>query len=295
MPACVRRALSHAGDSPMRTPRMTVAPYRGHRSGSAISTAMALGRRSAAERRRGGDGRRRQLAPGRRRDLAGDAVDAEAVGPVRRQLELEHRLAHRQVALQRLADDPVTRQHGDAGALLLVAELLLAHDHAVALDAAQVGLLELEAVLEHGAAERDRHGVARLEVVRAADDLPHAAVGLPHLDGAEVELVGVGVLLLGQHLADDEAAEVLRVARRADPVDALHLGAGHGEDLGHLLDRAVPGDVLLDPAERDSHRDPPSFRTAAGSGRRCRRTGAGRGCRAAASPCAPPPCRRRSR
>ena len=41
MPACVRRALSHAGDSPMVTPRMTVATYRGHRSGSAISTAMA--------------------------------------------------------------------------------------------------------------------------------------------------------------------------------------------------------------------------------------------------------------
>ena len=137
------------------------------------------GGRSAAERARRRDGRRRQLQTGRRRDLTGDAVDAEAVRPVGRQLELEHGLAHRQVALQRLADDPRVREHGDAGALLLVAELLLAHDHAVALDAAQVGLLELEAVLEHGAAERDRHRVAGLEVVRAADDLPHAAVASP--------------------------------------------------------------------------------------------------------------------
>ena len=271
--------MSHAGDSPMVTPRMTLATYRGQRSGSAISTSIASAGGSAAERRRGGDGRRRQLQPGRRRDLAGDAVDAEAVRPVRGQLELEHGLAHRQVVLQRRADDPLVRQHDDARALLLVAELLLAHHHAVALDAAQVGLLELEAVLEHGAAERDGDGVAGLEVAGAADDLPHAAVGLPHLHGAEAELVGVGVLLLGEHLADDEAAEVLGVARSADPVDALHLGARHGEDLGHLLDRAVPGDVLLDPAERDSHRDR-LLRTAAGSGRRCRRTGAGRGCRA---------------
>ena len=116
--------------------------------------------RGAAQHRRSGGGRRRQLRPRRRRDLAGDAVDAEAVGPVRGQLELEHRLAHRQVVLQRRADLPVGRQHDDAGALLLVAELLLAHHHAVALDAAQVGLLELEAVLEHGAAHRHGDHVA---------------------------------------------------------------------------------------------------------------------------------------
>ncbi len=40
MPAWVRRALSHAGDSPTVTPRITVAPYRGQRSGAGISTAM---------------------------------------------------------------------------------------------------------------------------------------------------------------------------------------------------------------------------------------------------------------
>ena len=158
-----------------------------------------------------------------------------------------------QVVLQRRADDPLARQHDDAGALLLVAQLLLAHHHAVALDAAQAGLLELEAVLEHGAAERHGDGVAGLEVVGAADDLPHAAVGLADLDGAQAELVGVGVLLAGQHLADDEAAEVLRVARGADPVDALHLGAGHGEQLRELLHRALPVDVLLEPAERYAH------------------------------------------
>ncbi len=253
-----------------------------------------LGRRRAAERRRGRDGRRRQVQARRRRDLAGDAVDAEAVRAVRGEFQLEHVLGHRQVALQRVSDDPLAREHRDARALVLVAELLLAHDHAVALDPAQVGLLQSEAALEHGSAERDRDHVPGDEVVCAADDLAHAAVPLPHVDGAQVEPVGVGVLLLGEDPADHEAAQVVRLARGADPVDTLHLGAAHGQDLGHLLDRALPGDVLLDPAERDSHRVR-LLRTAAGSGRRCRRTGAGRGCRGAAWPCAPPPCRRRSR
>ena len=40
--------------------------------------------------------RRRQLGAGDRVDLAGDAVDAEAVDPVRVELELEHRLGDRQ-------------------------------------------------------------------------------------------------------------------------------------------------------------------------------------------------------
>src|SRR5665647_549429 len=82
---------------------------------------------------------------------------------------------------------------------------------------------------------------------------PNAAVGLPHLHGAQAELVGVGVLLAGEDLAHDEAAEVLGVARRADPVDALDLGARHRKQLGELLDGAWPVDVLLDPAERYSH------------------------------------------
>ena len=42
MPAWVSRALSQAGEAPTVTPRMTRAPYRAHRSGSAISTAIAM-------------------------------------------------------------------------------------------------------------------------------------------------------------------------------------------------------------------------------------------------------------
>ncbi len=154
------RRLAHldAADDPRRVARAQV--------GVRDLDGDGLGRRGAAEDGGLGDGRRRQLDAGRRRDLTGDAVDAEAVGPVGGELQLEHGLADRQVVLQGLAHDPVRGQHDDAGALLLEAELLLAHHHAVALDAAQVGLLELEPVLEDGAAERDGDDVARLEVGR---------------------------------------------------------------------------------------------------------------------------------
>src|SRR5665648_536940 len=101
----------------------------------------------------------------------------------------------------------------------------------------------------------DKLSLCTVEVGKANGGvkLIHAAVGLPHLHGAQAELVGVGVLLAGEDLAHDEAAEVLGVARRADPVDALDLGARHRKQLGELLDGAWPVDVLLDPAARYSH------------------------------------------
>ena len=112
------------------------------------------------------------------------------------------------------------------------------------LDAAQVGLAQLEAVLERGAGQRDGHGVARREVLGAADDLMHAAARRPDVDRAQPELVGVGVALLGEHAAHAEARQVVGIVRRAHPVDALDLGAAHAEQLGEHLGGAVPGDVV---------------------------------------------------
>jgi len=135
----------HAADHAHRVSRAEVGGRHLHGDGSFGG--------GAAQHRRTGGGRRRQLRSRGRGYLPGDAVDAEAVGPVRRQLELEHSFTDRQVVAQRTADLPVGRQHDDPRALGLVAELLLAQHHPVALDAAQVGLLQLEAALEDGAAQ----------------------------------------------------------------------------------------------------------------------------------------------
>ena len=85
------------------------------------------------------DRRRRQRQLRRRRHLAGHAVDRQAIGPVGGDFDLEDRLGHRQVVGKRRPQRPVGRQHDDAGAALLEAELLFGEHHAVGLDAAQVG------------------------------------------------------------------------------------------------------------------------------------------------------------
>ena len=210
--------------------------------------------RSAAHGRLA-DGRRREREGGRSRYLAGHAVDREAVGPVGRDLDLEDRLGDRQVVGKRRAHRPVGRQHDDTRARLLEAELLLGEHHAVGLDAAQVGLAQLEAAFERGPGERHRHRVAGREVLGAADDLVNAAAGRPGVDRAQPELVGVGVALLGEHPAHAEERQVVGVVGRPDPVDALDLGAAHAEQLGELLDRTLPGDVLTQPAHRYSHQN----------------------------------------
>ena len=100
-PAALRRAFSQAGEGPIVTSSKRRMVKRGHRSRSRTSTSKPgtppesdghAGPRRVGERR-----------AGRGVDLARDAVDAEAVGPVRRDLELEHVGGDRQHVGQRRA------------------------------------------------------------------------------------------------------------------------------------------------------------------------------------------------
>ncbi len=82
-----------------------------------------------------------------------------------------------------------------------------------------------------------------------------AATGLADVDRAQPELVGVGMAFLGDDPAHPEELEVVAVVRRPDPVDAFDLGAAHAEQLGELLDRTVPGDVVAQPADGHPHQN----------------------------------------
>ena len=116
-PAAIRRAFSHGGDGPIFTSSNSLAGE---------ARAQRRARRPRPRPRRPAPSRARVLVPRRRRqrraggrvDLARDPVDAEAVGPVRRDLQLEHVGGDRQHLGERRAGRravAVLVQHQDPG------------------------------------------------------------------------------------------------------------------------------------------------------------------------------------
>jgi hypothetical protein len=180
-------------------------------------------------------------------DLARDAVEAQAVGAVGRDLELEHLGGDREHIDERRARRELLVEDHDARVLGADPELVLGQDHPVGLDAAQLGHAELGAVGHDGAGPRHGHGLAGGDVGRAAHDLLGPVVA--DVDQAHAEPVGVGVAAGLEHLADDEALE------RVDAVvmDGLDLRAGHRQALLERADRQPRVGVLLEPFERDAH------------------------------------------
>src|SRR6185436_19541038 len=175
--------------------------------------------------------------------------------------------AHGRARLGRPGQDP--------DALVLVGELELAlrADHALALEAADLRLLELEPAGELDARERHGYVLPARDVARAAhdlDELPLAARA--DVDLAERQLVGVRVAAVLDHVADDDVREPGR-----EGLDALDLGRVDRQVVRDLLRReAGEIDVTSEPAVGDVHRASSLTRTAPGSaGRRP----SGGGCR----------------
>ena len=78
-----------------------------------------------------GPRRRLERRAGRGVDLARDAVDAQAVRPVRRDLELEHVGGDRQDVGQRRAGHEVVVEHHDPVVVGADRDLVLGQDHPV--------------------------------------------------------------------------------------------------------------------------------------------------------------------
>ena len=181
-------------------------------------------------------------------DLARDAVETELVRPVGRGLEVEHLGPERQDLLQRLPrPQPVGLQDHDPGVVGADLELVLGEDHPLGDLAAQLGLLELDPARHDRAGPRDGDRLAGGDVRRAAHDV--GGLVLADVDGADLQTVGVGMLLGGEHAADDEAVVRAHAARR-DPRD---LGPGHLQALGQLGGGDVGRAVLAQPFDGDVH------------------------------------------
>ena len=134
-PIALSRFCSQAGDGPFLTPRTRRSANAGqserrlaevelHRD-RAGEFALDRLRRALLERADVGGG-----------EVARDAVDAGAVRPVRREVDVDHRIVEAGVLRIALADRRVGRQVDDAVVVVGDLQLGLRHQHAAAFDAA---------------------------------------------------------------------------------------------------------------------------------------------------------------
>ena len=179
--------------------------------------------------------------------LAGDAVDREAVGPVRRDLEHEHIGGEREHIRELVTGLEEAIEHHDAVVLGPDRKLVLGQNHPLGLDPAQLGRLQLGPVGHHRSGPRDRDRVSGAYVRRAADDLRRLAIA--DVDPAEAEAVGVRVRARLEHPTHNEPLE----RAHAVVLDALDLGPGHGQALGERARVFRRSAVVVKPFERYAH------------------------------------------
>ena len=194
-----------------------------------------------------------QRAETRGRQIAGDAVHAQAIGAVGRYLDLDHRIVEAQRLGGRRAGRGLGRQVDDAAVVVAQLQLAEGAQHAVALLAADLARLQRHVRAGNVAAGRREDALhAGARVGRAAHDLHQAAAGI---DSAQPEPIGIGMLHRLDDVADHEALE--RLARVGD---ALDLEPEHGEPVAQLGQCRLGVEMLPEPRQRELHRPSPPVR-----------------------------------
>ena len=247
-----------------RRPRTTRAVKRGQRSGSSttISIPAAAARRPAPGSSDHGGGRQRRA--GRGVDLARDAVDAEAVGPVRRDLELEHVGRDREHVGQRRA----RARRRSSSTRIPAWSVPIASSSSARIIPFETTPRSFAApsFVPSGITAPGRATATVWpggDVRRAADDLRGSPS--PTSTWQTRQPVGVRVLLGAEHAPDDEVRAAAADAVVVDPVD---LGAGHRR-AASASSRTPAGRARR---TRAASRAGASCRTAPGSAGRCRRS-----------------------
>ena len=181
-----------------------------------------------------------------RAHLARKARDGEAVGAVRRDFQVEHRVGHVEVLGDGLAHRRVVGEDPDAVVVLADAQLALRTAHAAARDAAQLRLLDLEVAGQNRADRGDGELDARLDVRGAAHDLQR--LFLPDVHRDDVHVVAVGVRFARLDVAHDHAIE-----RGAERFHALDAGAGQIQLIAERLRVGRNLHVFAQPFQRYLH------------------------------------------
>ena len=180
-----------------------------------------------------------------RAHLARKALHGQAVGTVRRDLEVEHRVREALPLGELGPERRVFGQHHDARVVAANAQLACRADHAVALDAAKLGFLDLDVAGQHRANRGDGDLLTSRDVGGAADDL-RGLLAVAKVDGRDVHMVAIGVRLAGEHVSDLDALQV-----GAHLADALDAGAGQVEPVTEVLQPIGDLDHRVEPFKRN--------------------------------------------
>jgi len=196
--------------------------------------------------------------------LACDPEHAQAIGPVGRDLELEHisgdrqqlrqwraRAGHRTETVWSRVEHQLVEHH-DPIAARADLQLVLGEDHPFGDDAAELRLLELRAVGHHRSRPRYRDSLPSGNVRRSAHDRRRPVRRLlADVDLAHAQPIRVRVWL---HIDDAPDHEPVLPAN-AVMVDRLDLRPGHRQP---LLDRAhveLRVAVFAQPVQRNAHQN----------------------------------------
>ena len=164
--------------------------------------------------------------------IAGDAVNAGAIGAVRRQVDFEHGIAEAGPLCVSAADRRILRQLHDAVVILRQQQFGFRAQHAAALDAADGADGKRDVLARNIVAGRREHAdETRARVRRAAHDL-YRRCAVTGIDHADAQAISIGMLLGRNHPRDRERGKQPRLV-----LDVLDLEPDHGELVGEFFDR----------------------------------------------------------
>ncbi|MNQ59612.1 hypothetical protein D3C85_738660 [compost metagenome] len=177
--------------------------------------------------------------------FTGQTGQGQAVTTVRGQIDLDAGVFQVQVNAEILAHRRIGRQLHQAVITFTDLQLGLRAQHAVGLDATQLGLLDLEVAWQLGADHGERNLQARAHVWRTANNLEGFRTVA---DLAHAQLVGVRVLLGAEHLANDHATENTGGRR-----NAIDLKTGHRQTSNQLVATYLRANPATQPLFTEFH------------------------------------------
>ena len=256
------RPLPRAGQpirQPLRARPIGHTPNHPAIKGGAPFVILKANRGRAGERPRHARRRNRlQRTQARRRQIARNAINAHAIGPVGRNRHLQHRIGPMIIG-KRHTHRGILGQLDDALVCprIVKRQLQLARraHHAVGGNPAHGGNLQHHAIGRHHRARRPQHAdQPRPRIGRPAHHLQRLAISSVY--GQHLQLVGIGMRPGGQDLRHAKASQL-----GGGILDPLHLQPNGVQLGGNRLHRGVGIEVVLQPRERELHATTPPATT----------------------------------